>query len=64
MVIVSLIDQSPFSFFRNIITSGQKVKEELVKLNSFDKENRWGNTRLTNNSKYDDYILVIGESAR
>lgn len=64
MVIISLIDQSPFDFFKDIIDSSQKVRAELVKLNSFDKGNEWKDIKLNNNSNYDDYILVIGESAR
>lgn len=63
-VFFALVNQSPFSFFKEIINSTQKVKDELVKINYIKAESTWGKSILTNKSTYDNYILVIGESAR
>ncbi|MTC70893.1 phosphoethanolamine transferase [Providencia sp. wls1914] len=62
-VIVSMINQSPSEFFKSIIDSSIKVKEELAKLNSYEIKSDWGKSELVD-SKYDTYVLVIGESAR
>lgn len=40
------------------------VWKELQRLNSMATESRWGQSTLSEQSRYDDYILVIGESAR
>lgn len=58
-----LINQAPFKFLSESYTAGMKVKTELDRLNNYDIKSQWGNSHLEN-SKYDDYILVIGESAR
>lgn len=63
-VFVSLLNQSPFLFFKEIISSAQKVKNELVNLNYIKAESTWGESVLTDKSTYDTYVLVIGESAR
>lgn len=63
-IFFSLVNQSPFSFLKEIINSAQLVKDELIKLNYANIENTWGESTLTNDSVYDNYILVIGESAR
>ncbi|XAG65574.1 phosphoethanolamine transferase [bacterium 19GA11TI05] len=58
------MNQSPFLFFKEIISSAQKVKNELVNLNYIKAESTWGESVLTDKSTYDTYVLVIGESAR
>ncbi|MCU6352332.1 sulfatase-like hydrolase/transferase [Morganella morganii] len=63
-VFFALLDQSPFSYFKTIINSAQKVKDELVNLNYTKAESTWGESVLTDKSTYDTYVLVIGESAR
>lgn len=62
-VIFSMVNQSPAEFFKSIISSSLKVKDELINLNEFKPNSDWGKSYLEN-SKYDNYILVIGESAR
>ena len=54
---------SPFDFFRRTYIEALDVKKELDTLNKLSFKSEWGNAYLEN-SKYDDYILIIGESAR
>ncbi|WP_386694858.1 phosphoethanolamine transferase [Lonepinella sp. MS14435] len=56
-------DNVPLKFIRETYTASIKVEKELSRLNNFSIENQWGKSSLTN-SKYDDYVLIIGESAR
>ncbi|MDX7988941.1 phosphoethanolamine transferase [Xenorhabdus sp. 12] len=64
-IIIALLPQKPFSFFTKIYNSFIEVKEELIKLNSLDIKSAWGNSTLSEKtSYYDDYVLIIGESAR
>lgn len=58
-----LFNMSPFDFFRKTYIEALDVKRELDTLNKLSLKNEWGDTYLEN-SKYDDYILIIGESAR
>ncbi|MDH2998219.1 hypothetical protein A1D22_09995 [Pasteurellaceae bacterium LFhippo2] len=55
---------APFKFLQESYDSTVKVKNELDRLNNMTIETAWGKSELTADSKYDDYILVIGESAR
>lgn len=63
-VFFALLEQSPFSYFKTIINSAQKVKDELLNLNYTKAESTWGESVLADKSTYDTYVLVIGESAR
>lgn len=54
----------PFKFLQEGVESTLEVKTELDRLNSMTIESQWGTSQLTADSRYDDYILVIGESAR
>ncbi|EXI61324.1 hypothetical protein MHD_10910 [Mannheimia granulomatis] len=54
---------SPFSFFITVSEGWKQVKKEMDVLNATSKS-LWGKSSLTAQSKYDDYILIIGESAR
>ncbi|AUI65475.1 MULTISPECIES: phosphoethanolamine transferase [Glaesserella] len=58
------ISTPPFKFIKEGMDSIVKVKTELDRLNSMSIESQWGTSQLTTESRYDDYILVIGESAR
>ncbi|MGX2956612.1 phosphoethanolamine transferase [Ursidibacter arcticus] len=54
----------PAIFIRESFDSIHTVYSELKRLNSLSVSSEWGKSSLTANSRYDDYILVIGESAR
>lgn len=41
-----------------------QVGQELNRLNNMEAGSEWGQSSLTSASRYDDYVLVIGESAR
>ncbi|WP_373767443.1 phosphoethanolamine transferase [Glaesserella sp.] len=62
--LVVLFSTPPFKFLQESYTSTMKVKEELDRLNNLSIESLWGTSTLTADSRYDDYILIIGESAR
>lgn len=62
-IIFAMLNQAPSLFFKDIIDASLNVKKELVEVNNFKKNSDWGKSTL-DNSKYDNYILVIGESAR
>lgn len=63
LIIAAMANQSPLDFLKTTIKSCQEVRNELIKLNSIKKESEWQESTLSN-SKYNTYILVIGESAR
>ncbi len=56
--------QPPLQFYHQGIQSLVKVKNELDRLNNFQLESHWGESTLNANSTYDDYVLILGESAR
>ncbi|OOR98616.1 hypothetical protein B0187_08120 [Haemophilus paracuniculus] len=49
---------------RTLYSEGMKVKKELAVLNNLTIESKWGKSTLSAQARYDDYVLVIGESAR
>lgn len=55
---------APFKFYDAFYSEGMKVKKELEVLNNLTIQPEWGQSTLSADSKYDDYVLVIGESAR
>lgn len=63
-IIALTFKQGPFDYLKNIKTSSMEVKRELTRLNGMKHESLWGKSTLTNQSKYDTYVLVIGESMR
>lgn len=64
-LVVSLFSLAPFKFFHEFFSESMKVKQELEALNNSTAiPSEWGNSTLSSDSKYDDYVLVIGESAR
>ncbi|TCP14290.1 glucan phosphoethanolaminetransferase (alkaline phosphatase superfamily) [Bisgaardia hudsonensis] len=54
---------SPLKLISEGYTETMKVKKELERLNNFQIPSQWGQSTLEN-TKYDDYVLIIGESAR
>lgn len=64
-LIIALFTLSPFKFFHEFIAESIKVKEELATLNNSKSIlSEWGVSALDESAGYDDYVLVIGESAR
>ncbi|WP_439257299.1 phosphoethanolamine transferase [Lonepinella sp. BR2271] len=49
-------------FLRETYVATVRVHNELDELNHFAIESHWGTSQLS--AKYDDYVLIIGESAR
>ncbi|MEG9487654.1 phosphoethanolamine transferase [Mannheimia indoligenes] len=62
--LLMLAQLAPFKFFQEFYSSGTKVAKELEKLNNLTLESQWGESKLGENAKYDDYVLIMGESAR
>ncbi|ABR74026.1 hypothetical protein CBG46_02030 [Actinobacillus succinogenes] len=54
---------APLKFVTETYDAGMKVQNELTLLNSLAIESKWGKSDLID-AKYDDYVLIIGESAR
>lgn len=52
-----------FKFIDEGVKSIEQVKTELDRLNNLSIDSEWGTSTLEN-SHYDDYVLIIGESAR
>lgn len=64
-LLISLFSLAPFKFFHEFFRESIKVKQELEALNSHANiPSEWGLSVLSTESKYDDYVLIIGESAR
>ncbi|AHG77798.1 phosphoethanolamine transferase [Mannheimia varigena] len=62
--LLMLVQLAPFKFFQEFVSSGTKVAKELEQLNNLTLESQWGESKLGENAKYDDYVLIMGESAR
>lgn len=62
-IIIMIATQSPTHFIRNLKTSAQTIYQEQQILINSTLAQTWGKSSL-HNSKYDNYILIIGESAR
>lgn len=64
-LLVIVINQSPFVLFEKLYFSVKEVQHELVQLEKLLPNNSWQDVELDyDKSKYDDYVLIIGESAR
>ncbi|MGC7560994.1 phosphoethanolamine transferase [Pasteurella sp. PK-2025] len=50
-------------FLKTIYQSGSEIKVEFDRLNQLRQETQWKQVQLPH-SHYDDYVLIIGESAR
>ncbi|MGG4664967.1 phosphoethanolamine transferase [Providencia vermicola] len=65
LVIVSLIDQVPFKIFDQGYQSINSLQEEIKTLSPYTQKSDWGVSTFKNNqTTYDDYVLIIGESVR
>lgn len=64
MIFFAMFNQSPFYFLKDVTKSTIAVKNEIIALNKLLKEDEWGSASLNENSTYDNYILIIGESGR
>lgn len=51
-------------FIAESVDSITQVKTELQRLNTMAIESDWGKSQLNDQKSYDDYVLIIGESAR
>lgn len=63
MIIFSMNNLSPSYFLKDMMNSSKSVYEELIKINEIKLKSEWGKSFVLN-SKYNTYILIIGESAR
>ncbi|MBJ9559432.1 phosphoethanolamine transferase [Citrobacter sp. FDAARGOS_156] len=64
VAIILTISSGALVFIKKAGGSINDYKEDQAELSKYVNKNDWGEVHLTNNSKYDDYILIIGESAR
>lgn len=62
--LLSFSSSGAFLFVHETLESVQRVKDENAQLDSYVNTNNWADVKQTSQTKYDDYILVIGESAR
>ncbi|PJG81891.1 phosphoethanolamine transferase [Caviibacterium pharyngocola] len=64
VMIFALFDTVPFKLLQDTYHAGMKVSQELTMLNNLSIESQWGKSSLRLDSGYDDYVVIIGESAR
>ncbi|MDU8923681.1 phosphoethanolamine transferase [Pasteurellaceae bacterium LIM206] len=64
MIVVTLWSTASLKFVQEGTTALIQVEQELSRLNAMSIQSEWGESTLTDASKYDDYVLIIGESAR
>lgn len=62
--VLSFCSSGAFLFFNETIASVEKVKQENSDLEKYVNSNDWSKVKQTEQIKYDDYYLIIGESAR
>lgn len=48
---------------KETVSSTLKIVDEVQKLKQISQSDNWGKSTLEN-SRYDDYVIVLGESAR
>lgn len=63
LIMFPMLNLAPSEFFIKTFNSFSEVNAELVQLNKMMEKEQWGTSELVN-SKYENYILIIGESAR
>lgn len=63
VILIILWQQAPLRFIQESYQAIHKVIDELRQLNQLKITSQWGKSTLKTGG-YDDYILVIGESAR
>ena len=68
VALIGLSNQLPFAFFTNAYHSAGLVQVEIEKMEKFSQQSNqdtWGMvTQHQEQSQYDDYVVVIGESVR
>ncbi|KMK50762.1 membrane protein [[Actinobacillus] muris] len=62
-ILLVFISTPPFKFLYESYSASRQVSQELSRLNGLTIDSAWGQARLIGD-QYDDYVLVIGESAR
>lgn len=62
-IIFALLKQEPFRLFNDFIQATQTIQAEIQKLKQLKQHSAWGKSTLKN-SNYDNYVVIIGESAR
>lgn len=62
-IILAMLQHSPFQIFKDSNAAIESVKHEINILNNLNNKSTWGNSKL-NNSNYNTYVLIIGESSR
>lgn len=63
-IFMSLINQSPTEFFRKAYSSTMAVYSDYKEISKMSKKSEWGDSHISDKSTYDNYIIIIGESAR
>lgn len=62
-VVLLIICAEPTKFFHDLFESCSLASKELADIRKFANKSEWGKSSAAD-SKYDDYVLIIGESAR
>ncbi|XEG67697.1 phosphoethanolamine transferase [Edwardsiella tarda] len=63
-IILLTISSGALVFIHKVKSSLEEVKLEANELSKYTNGNNWEDIHQTRKTKYDDYILIIGESAR
>lgn len=61
--LLAIFQLPPFTLFHKFYDAAKIVEKDLGDLERFSSQNNWGKSTLIN-AHYDNYVLVIGESAR
>lgn len=64
VAIILTISSGALIFIKKAENSIKNFNADQAELSKYVYKNDWNDVNLTNESKYDDYILIIGESAR
>ena len=62
--LISFYSSGAFLFLNETKASVEKVEKENSELDKYVNRNDWVDAKQTDKTKYDDYYLIIGESAR
>lgn len=62
-LVFAMLSQTPALFPKQIKTSFERLYDEYQKMQAMRQPSKWEKSELVN-SEYDNYILIIGESAR
>lgn len=65
LLLIGLVHTPPFELPEYLYNSSKEVRNELVKIAQETENSNWGKSIIDESkSGYDDYVLIIGESAR